>query len=755
MKITLLFCLLLCAGIAFGQASYWEELPSPPGGTPERITQVANGWVYAEYYDSTVYYSQDNGLNWQQMFWPSNDPDTGFAKITVGRAGTLFAERRVVDNNFLPYFFDVFTSVDNGATWQLLLDSTNIHGLGETSTGYWFGLKDTMGLNFISYQLVVRSDNAGVNWQTVNSLNNWPYFYERVDVGGYDEVWVGRGDYIDTKYYSRDNGNTWVSKLVQSPSSTSIMLTFSNTLLYNNFNQVCRAPVVGTTVCSNIDSAFSNGYGYVNSFFQLPDSSLYATTSQFLYKSVDDGISWQRVGPNNGMVSFHDDRPLFDGTWLASNGYTQARSADLGVSWNFSAFGVNRGLVQDLFLRNEQEWLAWTGSELWHTNNAGQDWELRLDKSGRTPWLYLVENMMADANANTWLVVRDSLLFSPDMGQTFQNITPPAGLSTHIPSQIGLNGQQNTLFVGTQNGTMRTQNNGQTWDNVLDSLYLRKIVHHPSGVLFGLFDSVSWWFSNSSYELHPLLFRSNDDGDTWERLSDQKVEGLIVTPAGDLFAFFPTTIHRSTDMGSTWVSVQQYGNQLISDAGGFLFLFQLGSEKAYMSVDDGHNWQGMPVPNAIASSIWWFLGFDDQSRLFASGWEYAGAGSHGRLFRTTNPTHSGAYLNGTVFKDADGDCSTNDPESLLENWIVRADGNDSWWANTDSSGRYSLFLDTGAYFLTVKPALEPALGNLCRQPAVFSCPTCRTPPTGRAGAGCRRLPVHDCGGSRTLARTLF
>jgi len=706
MKHALLLCLLLNALVAYGQTSYWEELNAPPGGTPERITQVANGWVYAEYYDSTVYYSQDNGLHWQQMFWPSNDPDTGFAKITVGRAGTLFAERRVDDNEFPPFFFDVFKSVDNGATWQQLLDSSAIHGLGETSTGFWFGLKDTMGVGF-GYQLVVRSDNAGANWQTVKSLVSEPLYEMKVEVGGYDEIWISRDVYYSSVFYSNDNGNTWFKKHI-STIPHYVTLTFSNTLIYDNHDQVCRVPTNGTTVCSKIDSTLANGYDYVFDFFQLPDSSLYATTSQFLYKSVDDGITWQRLGLSNGMITYPYDRPLFDGTWLASNGTTTARSADLGVSWSFSSFGVNRGLVQDIFLRNEQEWLAWTGNELWHTNNAGQDWELRLDNAGLATGLHL-ENLVADADANTWLVVRDSLLFSPDMGQTFQNITPPAGLATVVVPRIGLNGQQNTLLVGTQTGTMRTLNNGQTWEPVMDSLYLRKIVLHPSGALLALFDSVYWFPNINNYAPYPLLFRSNDDGATWARVTDQKFDDLTVTPAGDLFAFFQTSIQRSTDMGSTWVSVQQSGDLLASDAGGFLFLFRSGSENAYMSVDDGHNWQGLPVPgslqNAIASSIW-FLDFDDQSRLFVSGWQYAGAGSHGRLFRTTNPTQEGTWLRGTVFKDADGDCSTPDSESPLDNWIVRAEGNDAWWATTDSTGNYSMFLDTGEYFLTVKPVLE-------------------------------------------------
>ncbi|MFN0016255.1 MAG: hypothetical protein ACKVU2_17075 [Saprospiraceae bacterium] len=705
MKNVLLLCLLLNALVAYAQTSYWEELPAPPGGTPERITQVANGWVYAECYDHAVYYSQDNGLHWQQMFWPTSDPDTGFAKITVGRAGTLFAERRVDDNDFPPYFFDVYKSVDNGATWQQLLDSSAIHGLGETSTGLWFGLKDTMGVG-LNYQLVVRSDNAGTNWQTVKPLDGEIIYHPQVDIGGYDEVWIGRDEVYGYLYYSKDNGNTWVSKYL-SNTANSTMLTFSNTLLYSSSFQICRFTANGSTVCSKIDSTVANNFNFVLGLFQLPDSSLYALTSKFLYKSVDDGISWQQVGSNEGMVFFYDDRPLFDGTWLASNSYNLARSSDLGVSWSFSSYGVNRSFVQDIFLRNEQEWLAWTGNELWHTNNAGQDWELRLDTAGLATGLHF-QTLIADDSANIWLIVRDSLMYSSDMGQTFQNITPPLGLSTHISPKIGLNGQQNALFACTPGGTMRTLDNGQTWEHVLDSMYFRKIVLHPSGVLFGLFDSVYWHPNQTNFTLYPLLHRSDNDGQTWQRVSHEILQDLTVTPDGCLFASSNFSIQRSTDLGSSWVGVQQYGEMIASDPGGFLFAFT-GNKDAYMSTNDGHTWQGLPAPSVLENlSIWsiQYLGFNNQSHLFIRSWEYAGAGTKGRLFRTARPTQFGTFLNGTVFKDADSDCTTNDPETPLENWIVRAEGTDTWWATTDSAGHYSMYLDTGAYFLTVKPALE-------------------------------------------------
>jgi photosystem II stability/assembly factor-like uncharacterized protein len=655
MKHALVLCLLLNALVASGQISYWEELPAPPGGAPTRVTQIANGWVYAEFYDHAVFCSQDNGLHWQQIFWPSSDPDTGFAKITVGRAGTLFAERRVDDNDFAPFFFDVYTSVDNGATWQLLLDSSAIHGLGETSNGTLFGLIDTAN---VSIQAVVRSDNGGGTWAAVKSQNASFYYFSQIDVGGYDEIWVGRNDpeFVQEVFYSVDNGDTWKYKYISVIDQ--MTLTFSNTLLYTDFNNLCRYTANGTTVCFSIDSSLLPSESSVQSLIQMPDSSIYAITSNYLYKSVNDGITWQRVGTNNGMLSFLNDRPLFDGTWISTNRNTMARSTDLAASWSFSAFGINRGGLYDLYLHTDQEWLAWTGNGLWYTSNSGQTWDLRLDRTGLITGKYQ-ENMVTDSIGNIWIVAKDSLLFTPDLGQTFLNITPPINLSA---SRLGLNVAQSALFVGTAGKTLRTLDNGKIWEIMFDSMQLRKMVPHPSGALLAIFDS-SYWRPNG-YFSSPWLYQSNDDGQTWYRLSMETIGNIAVATTGEIFAPFGGITWRSTDMGATWIGFPSYVSSIVPEQGGHLFSF--GNVSIKMSLDNGNQWQNLPIPdsiNDIGSSIFEFQGFDSHRRMYISGWQFADSRARGYFFRTSNPTNSGAWLTGTVFKDADGDCSTQDPES--------------------------------------------------------------------------------------------
>lgn len=704
MKHLLLLCLLLSSFSAFGQ-SYWEELKAPDGGAPTKITQTVNGWVYAEFYDRAVYCSQDNELHWQQIFWPSNDPDTGFAKITVGRAGTLFTERRLGDGTTPAYFFlDIFKSTDNGVTWQLLVDSLPIHGIAENSDGVLFAMKDSLP-NPGTNSSVVRSYDGGATWEAVYTIPEYTFYNTGVVIDEYDRIIVSTWIGAYNVFFSTDDGQSWHKRRRADEFSSLFLVTATGASLSTDIHGYFLRQASDTAAMQEI-ILDSLPYNYVYGLMLFPDSTIYATASQYFYKSVDDGLTWERIGPHNGYLSFPMGSPLQNGTILAANGYLLGRSDDLGATFTFSTFQINRGLAYDFYTHNDQEWLAWTaGGGLWHTADGGQTWDLRKGGNKKND-NYFNEVLVSDTTGNVWFVMDESLFFTPDLGQTFLDITPPDSLAI-LEKGIGLNRQTHTLFARTRTGTARSTNNGTTWQTVADSFFLRKMEVHPSGVLFAILDSIYWY--PATYASYPFLYRSNDDGQTWERVSVQYVRDFTFMPQGDIYAILDNDIRRSTNLGASWTNLNRSAQHLLSNAGGQLFAQT--TSNISMSTDNGINWQTLPLPSVLdgagggGSSIsYWTL--DEESRMYISVWEYGGFGSFGHLFRTTNSTLSGTYLSGTVFKDADADCATNDPESPLSGWVVRADGGDTWYANTDSAGRYTMFLDTGAYFLTVKPTLN-------------------------------------------------
>ena len=61
------------------------------------------------------------------------------------------------------------------------------------------------------------------------------------------------------------------------------------------------------------------------------------------------------------------------------------------------------------------------------------------------------------------------------------------------------------------------------------------------------------------------------------------------------------------------------------------------------------------------------------------------------------------YLSGRVYFDANNDCSPSTGEAGLADWLVVAEGTQTYYGSTDSSGYYQLRVDTGTYDLRVLP----------------------------------------------------
>lgn len=697
MKHLFLLCLLLFAFSAFGQ-SYWEELKAPPGGAPVKITQTANGWVYAEFYDHSVYCSQDDGLHWQQIFWPSNDPDTGFAQITVGRAGTLFAERQIGDMNVnLPLRFDTYKSVDNGATWEILLDSSNIYAVTQTSDGLLFAMRDFAD----DSDEILRSGNGGNSWEVVRELQ-LSYSKWDVEIDEYDRP-VVTPDFAGPLFFSVDAGQSWRFRSMDG-STDYFLITQAGTTIYFESSLLFRQPLDSLQPqIIQQDTVLEPEDILITSMMTLHNGDIIATTFNHLYKSTDDGLSWEKLLLSGANYSLARRAPLNSGTILANHyGHELNRSEDELVSWMFSGYGLDKGNANILYVQSDTAWFAMsTTGTLFKTTNEGENWTL-LKRSKHSDGFNYNKVFEWDLTGNLYVIIDDTLFRSVDLGQTFQQISLPDSLHPRLRG-VGADASAPSLFVSLKAGTARSTDWGATWEIVADSLYLRKMKVHPSGVYYAILYEERW--VTNKFQATPYLYRSFDNGLSWEKTLDQKVNSFIINNLGEIFVSDVVTgTRKSIDGGDSWISVQFRGRNIFVNAGNQLFAHDWGDE-LFQSVDFANSWQTLPSTAGadIPYHSYIDVSFDTQNRLYTSAWEYYGIY---KLFRTSHSTLSGAYLTGTVFKDADGDCSTNDPESPLGGWIVRADGDDTWYANTDSAGRYTMFLDTGAYFLTVKPSLN-------------------------------------------------
>jgi hypothetical protein len=328
---------------------------------------------------------------------------------------------------------------------------------------------------------------------------------------------------------------------------------------------------------------------------------------------------------------------------------------------------------------------------LWSSSDFGQNWELKkILVNNKYYWANYGSNYMDD-QGNFLLFSGDSISFSNNFGQTFSTKKLLDDTEQYIHGTF-YNSITNTILASTKKGTIRSTNLGESWNYVTDSLFLSSIQIHPSGTLFGIFQKYI------ASQFFGTLQKSIDDGQTWTFLRDS-INSFIINDDGNVLAFgeYGSMVFKSIDLGETW-SLQPGGGYDVMKKGNLLCSY------GRVSTDEGKNWNNPPVlPSNFSASC---FDLDDNYRVYIGGYQH--------LFRSKNSVLNGTTLTGHIRKDADADCDTPDATEPIKNWIVKAQNNtDTWFANTDSLGVYRMFVDTGAYEVSIRPPLVHLLWEPC------------------------------------------
>jgi photosystem II stability/assembly factor-like uncharacterized protein len=152
-------------------------------------------------------------------------------------------------------------------------------------------------------------------------------------------------------------------------------------------------------------------------------------------------------------------------------------------------------------------------------------------------------------------------------------------------------GSSNQLLITTQEGLIRSLDNGETWESINSTLNLKGLVAvSPSGTIYCMRLE-----SNGLYNHTETLYRSTNAGITflstgWNkknislgmlRLTFNKQEHLFAAEG------FPGTIYRSTSQGEDWESL---GSGSILPLIAPDNIFGTSSDGVYRSNDNGDNW---------------------------------------------------------------------------------------------------------------------------------------------------------------------
>ncbi len=375
------------------------------------------------------------------------------------------------------------------------------------------------------------------------------------------------------------------------------------------------------------------------------------TENAGVYKSIDGGISWQPVHHRLGRAWIHSiaidpENPRTVYVGVSTGGVY--KTIDGGETW----FEVNTGLFDfgwegaaalALDPQNSQHLLFTAQNGLYETLNGGERWVLIHSTYPSNCFLNVKfhpkdsQTLFAVARyerQEEGELCQGGIFKSEDGGQTWQGIGLK-GIEIHsdLHQTLAIDQQDgNLLYVPTDEGIYGSRDGGSTWQ-VLAEDTCRSIEVAPDdgniaycvswesilitangGNTWSVYEGINSYGSRtttiavSPHDPQTLIYGgrgvmvSNDGGETWtERnsgLGTGRIE-LTLDPSDSTFIYLEETVlgslYRSTDVGQSWVFLDDSARGLAFDSSGE-FLYRNPGDKLLRTEDGGQSWERLPLP---------------------------------------------------------------------------------------------------------------------------------------------------------------
>ena len=292
---------------------------------------------------------------------------------------------------------------------------------------------------------------------------------------------------------------------------------------------------------------------------QKPDTPLFAAAESDDAEISKSKREWRQTnGPYGGNI-----RTLFatsEGVLLAGTIYQGIfRSTDLGDSWVpanielFSADDVNRGSVL-AFAQKGDTIYASVPLSLYASTDTGKTWSRVLSYSQNdaiTDFVVIGDRLYISAYPNVgevggvWYTDDEKAWIPMNEGLTDLGIREFANIGT-------------TLVVGTNDGAFRKKATEDSW-HPIHSGFAKQL--SSSGIRV---DSIAVMdnllYMGVKMGKNGGLFRSNDEGDSWTRISTKEMGGSINALAVSeltMYASAGGNVFRSDDKGDSWIHVSK------------------------------------------------------------------------------------------------------------------------------------------------------------------------------------------------------
>ena len=593
-----LFCILfmLLASPRAGMAAdFWTATGGPYGGTVISVLAVSDDRVFAGTEGGGLYRSADGGDT-----WTATELKTGSVlALAVSEGGEFFAGTRAgtvwnstdggntwseVGQLFLPLVIEallpdadtsgallaatqgagIFRSADGGQTWTVTgLNGVTVRSLHRTPQGLLLAGSDD-GLR--------QSTDGGLMWSSAGLENGpIPALSSGSSVGLLAATPTG-------VFRSVDGGQSWELTALEEGTTRALMVDGENRLFAASETGIFRSSDLGES-WTQVHDGTSESSPFNGTQFALAlgtDETLYAGTADGVLRSAAGGDSWSPVNTGLGatwiqaLASHPNDLAVFAGT--AGSGVFTAAAFGEGLPQGgtgggpWTSAGLANGHISALGVQGANQ--SAIESSFMGTVFAGTVGGLysRSYESQPPPW-------SSNAGAN-WIpvsddlhfvrihavhIASDGLIFAGTQTGVYQFLTGSWEASGLADSPIWAFAEHpnGDLFAGGPDGLFRSPDNGDTWETFvagLEGMVIQALAINADG------EVVAGTWHEGIFRSPPdaPAFSAQNEGLTVTEGSGNSIFALVATLDGQLFAgHLGGGVFRSIDGGDTWEAVNE------------------------------------------------------------------------------------------------------------------------------------------------------------------------------------------------------
>lgn len=540
----------------------------------------------------------------------------------------------------------ILRSTDGGETFEQV-----VSGVG-SGTDLWGVqmLNDTLGWVCGMNQTLLKTTDAGINWQQVFPGVNQHYWSLDFLNEQYGMIACGGGIVLKTT----DGGNSWTQ--TQAGDTRSLY-----TIDIIDSLHIAAAGYEGKNVYSS-----DGGVSWISN----PDLIAFTATNWIDFIDADTGYSVQdvyqiRKTTNRGQSWFNPNSANWGGEWhiqLLEDGTGYSCGDEIGGFYALNFYKRTGGLdnwekiflndnFSDVYFITETTGFVLSGL-LYRTTNGGIDWEKVADAPGGSDLLFIdsLTGFIGGSNA---------IYKTTDGGDSWYATigTTGAGKIFFIDSTVGWAVHSRSIY--------KTTDTGENW---IEQITL------PADSYTSIFfiDSLNGW-ATSRY-----IWQTTDGGENWIERADIPAFFSQDVYFNDSIGFIIDflTLYKSTDSGSSWFIqinspyiIKNFG--WMSDNHGFI----MGGSVVYETTDSGGTWNLIDELNNVGL------------QKFHSPKNYSGysIGSFGLIYKYVDTTLVPVELT-SFFSETNNDI-------VLLRWSTSTETNNSGFAvlrSTDNQNWKSL-----------------------------------------------------------------